>query len=61
MRKKKTPAATIDQILPGYGAIDIGQEKIFVACAGETAVRSFHTYTADLQLAVAYLQQQGIT
>jgi transposase len=47
----------IDRILPGYGAIDIGQEKIFVACGGETEVRSFATFSADLELAVKYLQQ----
>jgi transposase len=51
----------IDRILPGYGAIDIGQEKIFVACSGETEVRSFETFSADLELAAEYLVQRGIT
>lgn len=50
----------IDRILPGYGAIDIGQEKIFVACSGEKEVRSFATFSADLELAAEYLVQRGI-
>jgi transposase len=51
----------IDKIHPGYGAIDIGQEKIFVAC-GETAeVRSFDTFSADLEVAAAYLQERKVT
>jgi transposase len=51
----------IDKIHPGYGAIDIGQEKIFLAC-GETAeVRSFDTFSADLELAAAYLQERGVS
>jgi transposase len=51
----------IDRILPGYGAIDIGQEKIFVACSGEETVRSFATFSADLELAAEYLLARGIT
>ena len=50
----------IDQIHPGYGAIDIGQEKIFIACAGEAEVRSFGTFSADFELAAQYLQQQEV-
>ncbi len=50
----------IDRILAGYGAIDIGQEKIFVACSGEEAVRSFGTFSAELELAAEYLVQRGI-
>ena len=51
----------IEKILPGYGAIDIGQEKIFVACAGMKEVRSFPTFSADLELAAAYLIESGVT
>ncbi len=50
----------IDCILPGYGAIDIGQEKIFVACSGEEHVRSFGTFSADLELAAQYLLERQI-
>jgi len=50
----------IERIFEGYGAIDIGQEKIFVACSGEADVRSFGTFQADLRLAAEYLQQRGI-
>jgi transposase len=50
----------IDRILPGYGAIDIGQEKIFVACSGADEVRSFSTFSADLEVAAQYLVQRGI-
>jgi transposase len=50
----------IDQILPGCGAIDIGQEKIFVACAGQAEVRSFGTFSADFTLAAEHLEGRGI-
>jgi len=55
--KQKT---MIDRILPGYGAIDIGQEKIFIACSGEESVRSFGTFSADLEVAAEHLVQRGI-
>ena len=51
----------IATIHPGYGAIDIGQEKIFVACAGTAEVRSFGTCRADLEVAAAYLQERGVS
>ncbi|TCO93602.1 transposase IS116/IS110/IS902 family protein [Chthoniobacter flavus] len=50
----------IQRILAGYGAIDIGQEKIFIACSGEEAVRSFGTFSAELELAADHLVQRGI-
>lgn len=50
----------IDKIHPGYGAIDIGQEKIFIACADTTEVRSFQTFSADLEVAAAYLLERGV-
>jgi transposase len=50
----------IDRILPGYGAMDIGAEKIFLACSGEEEVRSFGTFSADLELAAEYLVARGI-
>jgi len=37
----------IDKIHPGYAAIDLGQEKIFIACAGDSPVRRFCTFRAD--------------
>ena len=55
---KKTPM--IDKILPGYGAIDIGQEKIFIACASDAEVRSFGTFSSDFELAAQYLLQQSV-
>jgi transposase len=51
----------IDQIRPGFGAIDIGQEKIFLACADSTEVRSFPTFSADLEAAAIYLKERGVT
>ena len=51
----------IDKILPGYAAIDIGQEKIFIACGGDCQVRSFCTFSGDLQLAAAHLKQHGVS
>lgn len=58
--QKKHKNHMIDRILPGYGAIDIGQEKIFVACSGAEEVRSFSTFSADLEVAAEYLVQRGI-
>jgi transposase len=51
----------IDKIHPGYAAIDIGQEKIFIACAGDSQVRSFCTFSGDLQLAAMHLKQHGVS
>lgn len=51
----------IDQIRPGYGAIDIGQEKIFLACAETAEVRSFSTFSGDLEAAAVYLRERGVT
>jgi transposase len=50
----------IEKIHPGYGAIDIGEEKIFIACGGGAEVRSFATFSADLQEAADYLCAQGV-
>jgi transposase len=50
----------IETIHPGYGAIDIGQEKIFVACGETVEVRSFQTFSADLEVAAAYLKERGV-
>ena len=38
----------IDTILPGFAAIDIGAEKLFVAVAGEP-VKSFGTFTTEAE------------
>lgn len=51
---------TIDRILPGVAAIDIGAEKYFVAAAGQP-VRRFATFTADLHQLCAWLQEQQVT
>jgi len=50
----------INEIRPGYGAIDIGQEKIFIACSGTNEVRSFGTCSDDFELAVAYLREKEV-
>ncbi len=50
----------IDKIHPGYAAIDIGQEQIFIACAGDEKVRSFGTFSGDLQKAADYLKSCGV-
>ena len=51
----------IERIALGYGAIDIGQEKIFLACGGDEEVRSFGTFSADLELAAQYLQEKKVS
>jgi transposase len=51
----------IDKIHPGYGAIDIGQEEIYTACAQTTEVRHFKTFSADLEIATTYLKERGVT
>lgn len=50
----------IDRILPGYAAIDIGKEEIFIACHGADQVRGFGTFSADFEAAAAYLKEHGI-
>jgi transposase len=50
----------IDKIHPGYGAIDIGEEKIFIACGGSAEVRSFATFSEDLERAADYVCAQGV-
>lgn len=60
-RRTQPHAKMIHEIRPGYGAIDIGQEKIFLACAGTDEVRSFGTCSDDLELAALYLQEKGVT
>jgi transposase len=51
----------IDKIHPGFAALDIGQEQIYIACAGEAQVRVFPTFSVDLQEAAKYLTQHGVT
>lgn len=51
----------INEIRPGYGAIDIGQEKIFIACCGSDEVRSFGTCSDDLELAAVHLLEKGVS
>jgi transposase len=50
----------IEKIAVGYGAIDIGQEKIFIAASGCPEVVAFGTHTADLRLAAAHLKGHGV-
>src|SRR3954462_8881074 len=61
-RARRTPTKKnmIEKIHPDYGAIDIGEEKIFIACGGCAEVRSFATFSADLQEAADYLCAQGV-
>jgi transposase len=58
---RPTPPARplIDRIYPGFAAVDIGAEKYFVATAGQK-VRNFRTFTEDLRLLCAHLQEQGV-
>jgi transposase len=51
----------IDRILPGYAAIDIGQEAIFIACHGNEGAKEFGTFSADFEAAAIYLREHGIT
>ena len=48
----------IQEIRPGYGAIDIGQEKIFIGCSGTEEVRNFGTCSDDFELAAVYLLEK---
>jgi transposase len=49
----------IDTILPGFAALDLGDEKIFVAVPN-APVRSFGTFTSDLRLLGKWLKQCGV-
>ena len=59
-RGGSTTPPMIEQIHPGYGAIDVGQEKIFIACGGSEEVRSFGTCSDDFELAAVYLREKGV-
>ena len=50
----------IDRILPGYAAIDIGQETVFVACHGVEQARPFGTFSADFEALATYLKEHHI-
>lgn len=50
----------IDRIFPGYAAIDLHNEKHFVAVAGQP-VRSFGTFTRDLRAMAGYLSAHKVT
>lgn len=50
----------INRILPGYAAIDIGQESVFVACHGADQPRAFGTFTAEFETLATYLQEHRI-
>jgi transposase len=50
----------LEKINPDAAGIDIGSEKIFIAIEGQD-VRSFRTFTTDLQQAVKYLQENQVS
>ena len=50
----------LEKINPNAAGIDIGSEKIFIAIEGQD-VRSFRTFTTDLQQAVKYLQENQVS
>ena len=60
MKKKQPPQQTIDKILPGVSAIDIGQSSNHVAVA-EQEVRQFGTHLCDVRDTLAYLKEHRIT
>jgi len=49
----------IDTILSGYAAIDLGNEKLFVAVPNGP-VRSFGGFTSDLRLLAAWLKENDV-
>lgn len=49
----------IDEILPGFAAIDVGSKEHYVACAG-AEVRCFDSHTADIKLLCAHLKTHGV-
>jgi len=49
----------IDKIHPGFAAIDLGAEKIFVAVA-DAPVRSFGTFTSEIRLLGEWLQEHKV-
>lgn len=51
---------TIDHILPGCAAIDIGSQKHFVAVSGQP-VRAFASFTGEVRKLCGYLQEQKVT
>lgn len=57
--KTKPPSLTIDKILPGVGAIDIGQREVHVAVAGQP-VKRFGTHLCDVRETLAYLKEHQV-
>ena len=53
-------ALKVERIAPGFAAIDIGSEQLFVAVA-HVPVRSFGTFTSDVRALCAYLQDAGVS
>jgi transposase len=49
----------VDTIHPGFAAIDLGNEKLFVAVPNGT-VRSFGGFTSDLRLLAAWLKEHQV-
>ena len=49
----------IDQILPGFAALDLGATKIFAAACG-TPVKTFGTFTADVHALGAWLKEHKV-
>ena len=49
----------IETILPGFAAIDIGAEKLFVAVA-DAPVKSFGTFTSELRRLSAWLKEKAV-
>jgi transposase len=51
----------IPEIRPGFGAIDIGQEKVFIGCAGSKEVHSFGTCSDDFEMVAVHLLEKGVS
>lgn len=58
--KNKSSRQTIDKILPGIGAIDIGLSEVYVA-VGDQPVRRFGTHLCDVRDTLAYLKNHQVT
>lgn len=60
-RRSSSPrACAVEHIAPGYAAIDIGAEHLFVASA-HAPVRRYRTFTSEVRALCAWLREQGVS
>jgi len=55
----RPPSSSLHRIAPGFAALDIGAEKLFVATA-QGPVRAFASTTPEVRALCLFLQEQGV-